>query len=271
MNFTERDTGFRRLIEKDYFCSVMLADLREQFDQGLVFKGGTSLSKVHTEFYRLSEDLDFVIPMPTSSSRGDRRAAIEPLKSHFDTLSTRVACFELAERLGGSNLSTQYIGRIAYSSVHAGQRDSIKVEIGLRERVVDPISTGGARTLLFHPFRGQAAVAPIYVNTLSFRETFAEKFRAALTRREPAIRDYFDIDHAVTTGQLKTNDSHLRALVREKLAVPGNAPVDVSGAKLAALRHQLGGQLQPVLRAADFEQFDLQAAFSTVQAVANQL
>ena len=29
----------------------------------LVFKGGTCLSKVHADFYRLSEDLDLIIPV----------------------------------------------------------------------------------------------------------------------------------------------------------------------------------------------------------------
>jgi predicted nucleotidyltransferase component of viral defense system len=34
-------------------------------DEALVFKGGTCLAKVYADFYRLSEDLDFVIPMAT--------------------------------------------------------------------------------------------------------------------------------------------------------------------------------------------------------------
>lgn len=50
-----------RLVEKDYFCSLLL----EYFFplDTLVFKGGTCLAKVYTNFYRLSEDLDFTIPM----------------------------------------------------------------------------------------------------------------------------------------------------------------------------------------------------------------
>ncbi len=152
-----------------------------------------------------------------------------------------------------------------------GQGESIKVEIGLREPVIEPIETGAARTLVIHPFRGEAAVEPIFVNTLSFRETYAEKFRAALTRREPAIRDFFDIDRAVATGRLQVDDGQLLALVGKKLAVPGNDPVDVSESKLGALRRQLAGQLQPVLRAADFDQFDLQRAFSTVQTLTKHL
>lgn len=272
LSFTERDTGFSaRLVEKDYFCTVMLADLRGPFARGLVFKGGTSLSKVHADFCRLSEDLDFVLSMPVDSSRAERRAAIAPLKAHFSALPARLRCFERAEPLGGFNLSTQYVGRFTYESLVTGQDESIKVEIGLREPLVEPSENGAARTLVTNPFRGKPAVEPIAVNTLSFRETYAEKFRAALTRREPAIRDYYDIDYAVTTGRLQTNQSRLLDLVRKKLAAARNPPVDVAESRLVALRHQLAGQLQPVLRTADFETFDLERAFRTVCTLANQL
>ncbi len=59
VNFTAARTGFgQRLIEKDYFCTVLLAYLAEHGGGPLVFKGGTCLAKVHADFYRLSEDLD---------------------------------------------------------------------------------------------------------------------------------------------------------------------------------------------------------------------
>ncbi len=272
LNFTERDTGFSaRLIEKDYFCSVMLAELRDAFEQGLVFKGGTSLSKVHTEFYRLSEDLDFVISMPLDSSRVERSAAMAPLKAQFSTLPDRLACFEQAEPLSGFNVSKQYIGRFTYRSMVTGQSESIKIEVGLREPVIEPIDRRAARTLVSQPFRGEPAVEPILVNTLSFRETYAEKFRAALIRREPAIRDFYDIDYVTRSGGLSIDDSQLLELLRRKLAVPGNDLVEVSESKLSTLRRQLAGQLQPVLRASDFDQFDLERAFRTVSALANHL
>lgn len=52
--------------------------------------------------------------------------------------------------------------------------------------------------------------------------------------------------------------------VRQKLAVPGNEPVDVSADRLAALRRQVEPQLRPVLREQDFAQFDLDRAFTAV-------
>ena len=58
---SEAATGFTAtLIEKDYYCSLILQYLFGR-ETSLVFKGGTCLSKIYADFYRLSEDLDFVI------------------------------------------------------------------------------------------------------------------------------------------------------------------------------------------------------------------
>jgi hypothetical protein len=73
VTFTAAETQFTsRLVEKDYFCSVILRHLAAA-DAGLVFRGGTCLAKVHDGLYRLSEDLDFLIPTPVDASRGERR------------------------------------------------------------------------------------------------------------------------------------------------------------------------------------------------------
>ena len=60
LEYTAGKTGFSaELIEKDYFCTAILDYLYSQPDCPLIFKGGTLLTKVHTGFYRLSENLDF--------------------------------------------------------------------------------------------------------------------------------------------------------------------------------------------------------------------
>jgi len=99
----------------------------------------------------------------------------------------------------------------------------------------------------------------------------AEKFRAALSRREVAIRDYYDIDHAVCRLGFDVRDSELLGLVMKKLAVSSNDPIKVSAAQLAALRSQLEPQLRAVLRSGDFSEFDLDRAFATVAEVAAAL
>jgi predicted nucleotidyltransferase component of viral defense system len=100
VNFTAARTGFLpRLIEKDYFCTVLLSRLIEAKD--LVFKGGTCLAKVHAGFYRLSEDLDFTIPMAVDASRGDCRRAVEPVKDLIAHIAEHQPAFTLSSPLTG--------------------------------------------------------------------------------------------------------------------------------------------------------------------------
>jgi hypothetical protein len=106
--FTAAQTGFsERLIEKDYFCSVALADLCVADDAEIVFKGGTCLSKVHADFFRLSEDLDFSLSTPTDSTRTQRSRRLDGFKRHFAGISKRCDCLGIDQPLRGFNNSLQ--------------------------------------------------------------------------------------------------------------------------------------------------------------------
>lgn len=266
INLTVSETGFSaRLIEKDYYCSLIFHDFESLFRQGIVFKGGTCLSKIHADFYRLSEDIDFVFSIEPGAKPSNRRNMIKPVKDRLEDLCKRQSCFSLKDQLSGHNNSKQYIGRYSYSSVISGENEFIKIEIGLREQILEPAEQCHARTILINPFRNEPAIEPVFVNALSMREAYAEKLRAALTRREPAIRDFYDIDYAVRTGKLNLTDSKLSELTQQKLEVHGNDQIDISEKKLTALSLQLETQLKPVLRDADYESFDLDRAFDIIK------
>ena len=85
-------------------------------DPAPVFKGGTCLARVHAGFYRLSEDLDFVIPVPTRMARTDNSQCVAGLKSAIARL----------ERGPPSPIANPPVlrgwagGRIASSPVHVG-------------------------------------------------------------------------------------------------------------------------------------------------------
>ncbi|OGP55832.1 MAG: hypothetical protein A2162_10370, partial [Deltaproteobacteria bacterium RBG_13_52_11b] len=52
VSFTAKETTFSpRLVEKDYFCTVLLEYLAT-VGNTFVFKGGTCLAKIHADFYR---------------------------------------------------------------------------------------------------------------------------------------------------------------------------------------------------------------------------
>jgi hypothetical protein len=99
----------------------------------------------------------------------------------------------------------------------------------------------------------------------------AEKLRAALCRREVAIRDFFDVDHAVRNAGFNTLEPGLLDLLKRKLEIPRTGAVDVSAGRMEQLRRQLDAQLRPVLREQEFARFDLQRAIQTVHRVAEEL
>ncbi len=262
---TARETGFlAELVEKDYFCSLLLDYLYADDNLGLVFKGGTCLSKIHSDFYRLSEDLDFIIPISPDASRSEGSGAAKPLKAKLDAVHKSLPVFELLDGCRGHNNSKQYIANAQYVSSITSKTGTIKIEIGLRERMLQEALRGEAKTLLADPFKGRPAVAPFLVVSMSLQEAYAEKVRAALTREKPAIRDFFDIDFAVREIDFDLYEDSFLELVRAKLAVPDNGPVDISDARKEALQKQLEAQLKPVLRSKDFETFELDRTFDMV-------
>ncbi len=269
VSFTAVEMGFSpRLIEKDYFCTVLLQYLSTA--GVLVFKGGTCLAKVHGGFYRLSEDLDFVIPMPCGAARIDRSAQAAGIKKIVGEIAKRIGVFHVIEPLAGANRSTQYVAVVGYHSLVNRQEERIKIEIGLREPLLSPVSDGPARTTLLDPVSGQPMIPQITFPCISRLEAFAEKFRAALSRRDVAIRDFYDIDYAVRRLDLLPQDPVLIGMVRRKLAIPGNNAVNFSKDRRAALRQQLEPQLKPVLRDKDFAQFDLERAIQIVAGMADK-
>jgi predicted nucleotidyltransferase component of viral defense system len=271
IEYTSRTTGFRMdLIEKDYFCSIALACLYTH-DTPLIFKGGTCLNKVHVGFYRLSEDLDFSIPVNHGATRGNRRKAIEPVKAHLESFKNLATSLQLGGELEGHNEGRQYTTILTYNSIVTGNKGTIKFEVGLREPLLDQVLQAPARTLLIDPFKRSELLSDATIFCLSTREAFAEKIRAAISRKDAAIRDLFDLDHAIRHKKIDLQDAELLEFVRVKLQVPGTNAVDVSQPRIDAMRRQLTTELQPVLRPADFAVFNFDQAAARLVALSSVL
>jgi predicted nucleotidyltransferase component of viral defense system len=262
--YTATLTGFTsELIEKDYFCSILLSYLYGD-DTPLVFRGGTCLSKIYGEFYRLSEDLDFTISVPFDAPRSLRRKKIESVKKVVGRIYDTLSIFSLSQNLVAHNNSTQYIAQVKYQSHIRSSSATIKIEIGLREEILTMPQKGLVKTLLLDPFSYKPVVQEFSAMCLSLNEAYAEKIRAALTRRELAIRDFYDIDYAVRKMGIDLSEERLLDLVRKKLAVPENDPVNLDSSRKEMLKAQLNTELKPILREQDLQQFDLDRAFNLV-------
>jgi predicted nucleotidyltransferase component of viral defense system len=118
---------------------------------------------------------------------------------------------------------------------------------------------------------GEGIVSSFTVRAIAEEEAYAEKARAALSRREPAVRDFYDFDYAIRTGRVDPTAGEFVALVRQKLAVPGNDRIDLSEERREQLQRQVETELKPVLRPGDFEAFDFERAFSSVVALGGRL
>jgi len=262
--YTAALTGFTsELIEKDYFCTILLSYLYGD-ETPLVFRGGTCLSKIYGEFYRLSEDLDFTISVPFDAPRSLRRKKIESVKKVVGRIHDTLSIFSLSQNLVGRNNSTQYIAQVQYQSYMRQLPATIKIEIGLREEILTMPQKGLVKTLLLDPFSRKPVFPEFSVMCLSLDEAYAEKIRAALTRRELAIRDFYDIDYAVRKMGIDLSEERLLDLVRKKLAIPGNDPVNLEPSRKEMLKVQLNAELKPILREQDLEQFELDRAFNLV-------
>ncbi|MDZ7695728.1 MAG: nucleotidyl transferase AbiEii/AbiGii toxin family protein [Deltaproteobacteria bacterium] len=232
LSYSEASTGFTsRLIEKDYYASLILQYFFSG-DTTLVFKGGTCLSKIYADFYRLSEDLDLVIPVAADTPRNRRRFKMDPVKILFRQLPGVIPEVSVSKEFRGHNESRQYIGYAEYPSAVMDKQERIKIEM---------------------------------------REAYAEKVRAAFTRKDPAIRDLFDLFHAARKMKLNLEDHDFLMMVRRKINVPGNTPVDVSLEYRRELIRQLEGELKPVLRSADFDHFNIDETLDLIARVANML
>ena len=271
LNYTEVNTGFTAtLIEKDYYCSLILKTIYEN-DNPLIFKGGTCLSKIYVDFYRLSEDLDFVFSCPLSATRPQRRSIIKPFKTIFKKLPEKIPNLKIKENLIGHNENRQYIGYVQYASSVMEKKEIIKIEISLREPLILPANPKSAKTLAVNPFTNKPLIKEFEVRSISIEEAFAEKFRAALTRKEPAIRDFYDIYFTKQLGILNFDSKEFIKIVKQKIDVPRNFPIDISDSRKEQLNLQLNTQLRPVLRSQDFNKFNLDEAFALIKQLSLKL
>lgn len=186
----------------------------------------------------------------------------------MDEIASSLPVFRVMQALTGANQSTEYHAELTYQSLVNPEKDTIRVEVGVREPHLTTPGLEASNTLVLNPITGRPLVDAHVVRCLSWHEMMAEKLRAALCRREVAIRDFFDIDDVVRSGRLNTRDETILTLLQNKLRVPDTDPVDVSSDRMDRLPRQLQAELRPVLRQKDFVQFDLHRAMAVVRDVA---
>jgi predicted nucleotidyltransferase component of viral defense system len=172
-------------IEKDYALTWALKAIyaNPRLHKFLVFKGGTCLSKVYFENYRLSEDLDFSI------------CKDEKVKLTFEEASLELdSCFAAANSEGAPSLEVKKEetranpGMILYQVRQhgpAGGSSKIKLEVKTDESVSFQVQE---KSVLSQPYKD----LPVFsVACYDIHEILLEKLRAAMQRGKS--RDYYDL------------------------------------------------------------------------------
>lgn len=201
------------LMEKDFYLTILLNEL---VSEDFLFKGGTCLSKVYLDYYRLSEDIDLTWK-DQGMFEGKSTKQIKKLCSKeinvFGALLKDIAekyDFDFKMEKGnrryvelGSN-SKMVTFKIWYTSIFTDAYSFIKIQInfleqlefGYAKRVLKPILDvnllGKEEQKYFEEFLKFYSNKNSYY-VYDYREIACEKIRALLTRKTVKIRDAVDL------------------------------------------------------------------------------
>lgn len=246
------------IVEKDYYLTVILNNIETLLTDKIVFKGGTLLNKAHLNYHRLSEDLDFTYNAKFTA-RSQRSKAIALICEKMTSFLKALDLTSDKPQGEGFNNSTQYVFKVKYPSVLMVKDDMIKIEISLRQPPIEkPVNTE-IKHFYQDPFTGEDLFPSGKVLSLSWKEAVAEKLKAAISRKDVAIRDYYDLWYIAEFG-FDFYDKNFIKLFKRKLADEGytgdykeNFGLGVD--KLSFLRKQIDNLLKPVIRSGEI--FDL--------------
>jgi len=183
------------MIEKDYVLGWVLFGLMRI--PGLVFKGGTALSKVYfPQTWRLSEDLDFV----TAAEGWEELPSqiLGALKEPTAGSGIGLAIKSQHSNPGYLQLKIRYEGPLG--------KNWLKVDVTLEPPIGRVFSRPLSRSYSDYP--------GFTVRVESLEEIFAQKLRALVQRKK--VRDYYDV---WKMGEQKVNKTELTRLFVEKLRV----------------------------------------------------
>jgi predicted nucleotidyltransferase component of viral defense system len=258
------------IVEKDYYLTVILNNVEALLSDQIVFKGGTLLNKIHLDYHRLSEDLDFTYyGKEALEIRAQRSRAITPIRERMPDFLKRLQLESDRPEGQGFNNSTQYIFEIKYPSFVTGKDENVKIEISLRQFPKEKPVHQIIRHFYQDPFTGEDLIPAHKILSLTLNEAVAEKLKAAVNREDVAIRDYYDLWHIAESGfdffqskfiklfKVKLEDENYQGDYRRNFGL--------SADKISDLRRQVETDLVPVIRAG--ERFDLDKVLERFDAI----
>ncbi|MFH1750087.1 MAG: nucleotidyl transferase AbiEii/AbiGii toxin family protein [Candidatus Micrarchaeota archaeon] len=198
------------VIEKDYALTWTLKALysNQKLSKYLVFKGGTCLSKVYADIYRLSEDLDF---SAYKEGKMDSKMLFDEIAKAFASANAAgapnlaIILDSIHENPGMVMLKIRYSGILEKSS-------NLKMEISLNEW----IQFESKHAIIKE--RTYPDIEPFELHCYDLIEILSEKLRAIMQRGK--TRDYYDAWQITARrdllGDAKGDLANIRLRLKEK-------------------------------------------------------
>ncbi|EKD44166.1 MAG: hypothetical protein ACD_71C00222G0025 [uncultured bacterium (gcode 4)] len=243
-------------LEKDFLLTLILIKFGEKYPD-LVFKGGTCLNKVYFPYFRLSEDLDFVLNM--NVGRSVRKTILKEYENNFIDDLTLLWLTLKDERTKFDEYKLAMF-TFEYKSTINNTIQTIKIDISLKQPLKLAPIPGKIQTLFIDEVLEESIFWDHSISCIDLRESLAEKMRAALTRGAPAIRDFFDIWYVKQYSAFDFSNPDFRELVHTKLQEVGYLYTLDEHYEL--LQKQIITDLRPVL--SDEHNFDFPGIYDFI-------
>lgn len=239
LNLSNTQAFTKSKLEKDFLLSLILIKFWEIFPD-LIFKWGTCLNKIYFPYFRLSEDLDFVVCF--SGGRTSRKTLLRNYEERFIAqLEILWLTLSFKRKVNEYNI---WMWEFEYTSALDNRTQTIKLDISIKKQLERSTQKWSILTI-FKDIYDENIFWTHSISCIDLQEALAEKIRAALTRKLPAIRDFFDIWYIQNNSDFDFDNSDFLQLVNIKLAEVNYEYTLEDNYSL--LEKQIKTDLQPVL------------------------
>lgn len=204
----------------------------------------------------MSEDADFVIPWPSSTNyRSTNAIHTNRVRDTLRAIVSEVGVTQHSFDGERFDRASHIVWTIRYpSELSANREGSILIEVTMRP-VLRQARQARLGSILTGPL--MATYDHAFCWAMGDAEVRAEKVRAAYTRRDPAIRDFYDLD-LFRQVEADMNSDDVRGLVDAKLAELGRGTLaeqppqfGLTSEQKRRLYRDIPRLLMPLLRSTD--------------------
>jgi len=201
-------------VEKDFLLTIILIKFWQKYPD-LIFKWWTCLNKVYFPYFRLSEDLDFVLN--TDLWARARKTLLKEYENNFIE-DLKILWINLREERTKYDSYKLAMFTFEYNSIIDNSLQTIKIDISLKNKLYMQPFLWEIKSFFKDAVLEENIFWKHFINCIDLKEAIAEKLRASLTRWVPAIRDFFDIWYVKQFWNFDFEDKEFRNLLEIKLS-----------------------------------------------------